>query len=70
MCLTKKGPKIFEINPRFSGTTPLRAIFGLNEVELLIETLERRKIKKIDLKQGTIMRFLSDFYIKKEKNFR
>ena len=70
MCLTKKGPKIFEINPRFLGTTPLRAIFGLNEVELLIETLERRKSKKIDLKQGTIMRFLSDFYIKKEKNFR
>lgn len=70
LCLTKQGPKIFEINPRFSGTTPLRAIFGLNEVELLIETLERRKVKKIDLKQGTIMRFFSDFYIKQEKNFR
>ncbi len=29
--------KIFEINPRFSGTTPFRAAAGFNEVEMLIE---------------------------------
>lgn len=28
--------KVFEINPRFSGTTSLRAIVGLNEPDLLI----------------------------------
>jgi carbamoyl-phosphate synthase large subunit len=27
----------FEINPRFSGTTPMRAMAGFNEPELLID---------------------------------
>jgi carbamoyl-phosphate synthase large subunit len=29
-------PKIFEINARFSGTTPLRAYAGFNEVDLIV----------------------------------
>ena len=32
-------PKIFEINARFSGTTPLRAQAGFNEVEMAIRHL-------------------------------
>lgn len=28
---------VFEINPRFSGTTPFRAAVGFNEVEILVE---------------------------------
>jgi carbamoyl-phosphate synthase large subunit len=31
--LTDRGPVCFEINVRFSGTTPLRAFFGYNEVD-------------------------------------
>ena len=27
-------PRVFEINARFSGTTPLRALAGFNEVEM------------------------------------
>lgn len=30
-------PKIFEINARFSGTTPLRALAGFNEVEAVLQ---------------------------------
>ena len=37
--LTDAGPTVFEINPRFSGTTPLRAQFGINEVEILLRRL-------------------------------
>jgi len=29
-------PKVFEINARFSGTTPLRAYAGFNEVDLIV----------------------------------
>jgi carbamoyl-phosphate synthase large subunit len=29
-------PKVFEINARFSGTTPLRAHAGFNEVEMVL----------------------------------
>jgi carbamoyl-phosphate synthase large subunit len=32
-------PKIFEINARFSGTTPLRAYAGFNEVDFLLRHL-------------------------------
>jgi carbamoyl-phosphate synthase large subunit len=31
--------KVFEINARFSGTTPLRAIAGFNEVEMCLRRL-------------------------------
>lgn len=34
--LTSKGFSIFEINPRFSGTTSIRAYAGFNEPDLLI----------------------------------
>lgn len=37
--LTDMGPVVFEINPRFSGTTPIRALFGVNEVEAIINKL-------------------------------
>jgi len=37
--LGRKGPTIFEINARFSGTTPLRALAGFNEVEMLLRWL-------------------------------
>lgn len=32
-------PKVFEINGRFSGTTPLRALAGFNEVEICLRRL-------------------------------
>ena len=42
--IDKEGkPKVFEINARFSGTTPLRAIMGFNEVELCINKLAYNK---------------------------
>jgi carbamoyl-phosphate synthase large subunit len=69
LCLTTKGPIIFEINPRFSGTTPLRNLFGVNEIEILINSLEEKKIKKLIYKPGIIYRYYNDFYIKKKKFF-
>lgn len=35
--LTNKGLKLFEMNPRFTGITGLRAIMGFNEVEACIK---------------------------------
>ncbi|HSW36727.1 MAG TPA: NAD-dependent epimerase/dehydratase family protein [Candidatus Limnocylindrales bacterium] len=34
--ITDHGPKFFELNPRFTGITGLRAMMGFNEVEALI----------------------------------
>lgn len=36
MLVEGRGPVCFEINPRLSSTSPVRAAFGLNEVELLL----------------------------------
>jgi carbamoyl-phosphate synthase large subunit len=69
LCLTTKGPIIFEINPRFSGTTPLRNLFGVNEIEVLLNSLEEKEISKLICKPGIIYRYYNDFYIKKKKFF-
>lgn len=36
--ITRKGLKIFEMNPRFTGITGLRALMGFNEVEACIRS--------------------------------
>lgn len=65
----KEGkPVIFEINCRFSGTTPLRLMYGFNEVEALIEYyLEKKPIQKPELLEGTILRTFSDVFIQNEE---
>lgn len=57
-------PVIFEINARFSGTTPLRYIFGFNEVEALVEYyLNDIPIEKPELKTGVVLRTFSDIFV-------
>src|SRR5690606_25764247 len=36
--LTRNGLKLFEMNPRFTGITGLRALMGFNEVEACIRS--------------------------------
>ena len=73
-CLGSRGPlnmqcrfvdgkvRVFEINPRFSGTTSLRAMVGLNEPDLLV----RRHLLNEDIGQNapyqeaTILRSLAE----------
>ena len=57
-------PVIFEINGRFSGTTPLRHFFGFNEVEALLNYyLFNKKILKPTLRNGIVMRAWSDLFV-------
>lgn len=57
-------PVIFEINGRFSGTTPLRHFFGFNEVEALLKFyLFNEEIIAPELKNGIVFRTWSDFFI-------
>jgi carbamoyl-phosphate synthase large subunit len=56
---------VFEINPRYSGTTSMRAMVGLNEPELMIryhylnEIIERHA----SFKEGFVLRGLEETYI-------
>lgn len=57
-------PVIFEINCRFSGTTPLRLMFGFNEVEQLINFYTKGEaVKTPVLREGTVLRAFSDIFV-------
>ncbi len=63
--LTDTGPTVFEINGRFSGTTPFCAEVGFNTVEaslrhiVLGEKIEPLKLKK----KGIILRYFNEVYV-------
>lgn len=60
-------PVVFEVNCRFSGTTPLRLMFGFNEVEALLDYyLEGKEISQPTLRTGTILRTFSDVFVSNE----
>jgi carbamoyl-phosphate synthase large subunit len=57
-------PKVFEINSRFSGTTPLRALVGFNEVEMCVrKLLWGESIVQPDIQLATIIRHWSETVI-------
>lgn len=54
-------PRVFEINARFSGATPLRAMVGFNEVEMCIrKVLEGASIVQPDVSEAIILRHMSE----------
>jgi carbamoyl-phosphate synthase large subunit len=61
---TKNGFFPFEINPRFSGGTSIRALVGFNEPDFLIRYfILGEKPSKINFKKGFVMRGLAENYI-------
>lgn len=61
--LTSEGPKVLEINPRFSGTTGIRAHFGFNEVEMSIqELILNKELIKPRIKSGFVLRHMQEQY--------
>jgi carbamoyl-phosphate synthase large subunit len=57
-------PVVFEINARFSGTTPIRAMFGFNEVEAVIEhALTGAAPARPPLRAGAVLRVWSDIFV-------
>lgn len=60
--LDKAGePTVFEINSRFSGTTPLRALVGFNEVEMALRYLcDGTPIGQPQIQPMTILRHWSE----------
>ena len=57
-------PIVFEINARFSGTTPLRALMGYNEIEMCINKLAfNQEITQPIIKNYTILRNWSETII-------
>ncbi|WXG47431.1 MAG: ATP-grasp domain-containing protein [Candidatus Atabeyarchaeum deiterrae] len=59
---------VFEINPRHSGTTYLRALAGFNEPDILLQSVfGDRLLKPERLNKGYYLRGLTELYIPFEK---
>ena len=57
----------FEINPRFSASTYLRAMAGFNEIDLLINSIESGvNTLPENLRYGYYLRSFAEIYVKKE----
>jgi carbamoyl-phosphate synthase large subunit len=57
-------PVPFEINARFSGTTPVRAIFGFNEVAAIVDhVLDGKPIPTPQLREGIVLRTTGDLLV-------
>ncbi|TBR11044.1 MAG: ATP-grasp domain-containing protein [Candidatus Nitrosotenuis sp.] len=57
-------PKIFEINPRFSATCPLRATAGVNEPDIIFRNvLLNEKIRIRDYRKLVCMRYWNEVYV-------
>jgi carbamoyl-phosphate synthase large subunit len=56
---------VFEINPRFSGTSPMRALAGFNELEIAIRNklLNETSFKRLNYKVGHLVRGLNEFFV-------
>lgn len=64
---SKGMPKVFEINARHSGTTYIRALYGFNEVEYILELLLNKKEIKFNIKEGTVKRYFEEFLVEDNK---
>lgn len=64
---TASGPKILEINPRFSSTTGIRAHFGFNEPEMFIqESVLNQRASPPYIKIGKVLRYMHEAYVQPE----
>ncbi len=63
--IDNKGiPKLFEINPRHSGTTYIRSLFGFNEIIYIINYILEGRETKMSLKSGKVLRYFEEKLIK------
>lgn len=59
-----KKVKVIEINPRFSASTPMRAVAGVNEPDLLIRNLLfNEKIKILQYRSLVCLRYWNETYL-------
>ena len=59
-----QGPQVVEINPRFSGTTGIRARCGFNDLEMwLREELDLGRPQAPVIKELLVMRYMEELYL-------
>jgi carbamoyl-phosphate synthase large subunit len=68
MRLLNGRPACFEINPRFSGTTPVRARMGFNDVEATLRhfVLGEPAMDLPGISEGIMLRYWNEMYVSPE----
>ena len=62
--MIENKPKIFEINPRFSATCPIRAVAGINEPDIVFRNFVLGEEIRIDTYQKLVcMRYWNEVYV-------
>ena len=57
-------PRVFEINPRFSASVPIRAVAGVNEPDILYRNFcLKEEIKVSEYRKLVCMRYMNEVYI-------
>lgn len=66
--MTSRGPVVFEINPRFSGTTAVRAWLGFNDVKMVVDNYLHGTIPRETSyrRKWVMMRYLEEVYTRYE----
>ena len=55
---------LLEINPRFTSSTSMRAMFGYNESKMVVDFYEKGILPtQPPLRPGKVIRFIEDFYV-------
>ncbi|MEW6181577.1 MAG: ATP-grasp domain-containing protein [Bacillota bacterium] len=61
---SEQGPKVLEINPRFSSTVPIRAYFGYNEPAMAVgHFVLQKEITEPPIKKGVALRYWQEIYL-------
>ena len=61
--LIENKPKIFEINPRFSATCPMRSVAGINEPDIVFRnSVLGEEIKVRSYRRLVCMRYWNEVY--------
>jgi len=62
--IDKNGvPILFEINPRHSGTTYIRSLFGFDEIVYILQYILEGSEMEFELKEGKVMRYFEEVII-------
>lgn len=57
-------PYVFEINPRFSGTSGIRYLYGFNDCELIFDLLHlKQEVQQPALKKAVVLRYWNEVCI-------
>lgn len=55
---------VFEINPRFSGTSGIRYLYGFNDCELIFDLLHlKNEVKQPELRKAVVLRYWNEIFI-------